>query len=113
MKLPRGRFRDCSDLLRFLEITRNDLEAPARALQPKIGEVLAALSSLPGALFSRMSGSGATCFALFPDEEGCGRAAAQLSSAHSDWWVRPTFVPEFHIEHEISGRDIGPTDAGI
>ena len=113
MKMPRGRFRDCSDLLRFLEITRNDLEAPARALQPKIGEVLAALASLPGALFTRMSGSGATCFALFPDEESCGRAAAQLVAGHPDWWVCPTFVPEFNIAHEEAGQDIGPTPDGI
>ena len=113
MKMPRGNFRDCADLLRFLEITRNDLEAPARALQPRIGDVLAALASLPGALFTRMSGSGATCFALFPDEEGCGRAAAQLSAGHPDWWVCPTFVPEFNIAHEESGQDIGPTPDGI
>ena len=57
MKLPRGRFRDMADLLRFLDATSNDLEAPATALQPVIGEVLKALAALPGALFARMSGS--------------------------------------------------------
>ena len=45
------------DLLRFLETTGNDLEAPARALQPVIGEVLDGPRRLPGALFARMSGS--------------------------------------------------------
>jgi len=46
---------------------RNDLEAPARLLQPVIGEVLDWLSRLPGVRLARMSGSGATCFALFDE----------------------------------------------
>jgi 4-diphosphocytidyl-2-C-methyl-D-erythritol kinase len=113
MTLPRGRFRDCADLLRFLDATRNDLETPARALQPVIGDALNALAALPGALFSRMSGSGATCFALFPDDESCVRAAALLRAKNPGWWTQPTFVPEFQIEHEDTGRDIGPTPDGI
>ena len=48
---------------------RNDLEAPATALVPQIETVLAWLSVQPGADFVRMSGSGATCFALFDSEE--------------------------------------------
>lgn len=113
MALPQGRFRDCADVLRFMEATRNDLEAPARALQPVIETVLDALAALPGALFTRMSGSGATCFALFPDDEGCARAAALLKEKNPGWWVAPSFVPEFNIEHEGTGRDIGPTMAGL
>ena len=112
MKLPRGRFRDCADLLRFLDATRNDLEAPARQLQPVIGDVLKALAGLPGALFSRMSGSGATCFALFPDDESCARAAGLLQEKNSGWWIQPTFVPEYNIEHEDRSQDIGPTPDG-
>src|SRR6185437_11370675 len=57
MALPRGSFGDTADLLRFLDTTRNDLEAPAVALQPVIAEVLAAIRALPGALLVRMSGS--------------------------------------------------------
>lgn len=107
-KLPPDRFRDMADLLRLLDSTRNDLEAPARRLAPVIGEVLTALAALPGALFSRMSGSGATCFALFPDDESCKRAAAILSAVKPGWWIAPTSVPEFGIVHEDIGRDIGP-----
>lgn len=61
----------------------NDLEAPARALCPEVGEVLSALGALPGAMLARMSGSGATCFALFatPAE---ARAAEGLLPAQ--WW---------------------------
>lgn len=111
--LPRGRFGDTADLLRFLETTCNDLEEPARRLQPVIGEVLAALASLPGALFARMSGSGATCFAIFPDDACCGRAAEILQNAYPAWWIAPTFVPEIGITRDQPGRDIGPTSGGL
>jgi 4-diphosphocytidyl-2-C-methyl-D-erythritol kinase len=113
MKLPHSGFSDLADLLRFLEVTANDLEAPALGLQPVIGEVLAALKRLPGALFTRMSGSGATCFALMPDDDGCVRAAAILKGAHPDWWVQPTSVHEIGLTHENRGRDIGPTPEGL
>ena len=113
MNLPRGRFSDLADLLRFLETTGNDLEAPAIALQPVIGDVLKALKALPGALFARMSGSGATCYALMADDDGCQRAAATLKARHPDWWVEASFVPEAGIVHESAGRDIGPTPDGL
>lgn len=112
-QLPRGLFSDTADLLRFLETTSNDLEAPALAIQPVIAMVLAALKSLPGALFARMSGSGATCFAIFPDDDCCARAAGQLRQNNPGWWVTPTFVPEFNIAHEDKGRDIGPLMSGL
>lgn len=112
-KLPPGRLRDMSDLLRLLDRTKNDLEAPARALQPVISDVLTALAGLPGALFARMSGSGATCFALFPDDDSCRHAAALLAKAHGGWWIAPTTVPEFGLVHAEIGRDIGPTPDGL
>ena len=62
---------------------RNDLEAPAKALVPQIGLVLSWLRTQPGASFVRMSGSGATCFALFEDEEA--RDAA-TSAGPREWW---------------------------
>ena len=112
-KMPPGRFRDMADLLRFLDASKNDLEEPAKQLQPVIGEVLSALSALPGALFARMSGSGATCFALFPDDDGCARAARLLSAGKPGWWIAPTSVPEFGLVREEVGQDIGPTDQGL
>jgi 4-diphosphocytidyl-2-C-methyl-D-erythritol kinase len=102
-----------ADLLRFLDASKNDLEAPARRIQPVIGEVLSVLGSMPGALFTRMSGSGATCFGLFPDDESCHRAAATLASRRPGWWMASTFVPECGIIHEDTGQDIGPTDQGL
>ncbi|MDE1896371.1 MAG: 4-(cytidine 5'-diphospho)-2-C-methyl-D-erythritol kinase [Rhodospirillales bacterium] len=63
----------------------NDLQSAAISLQPAIGEVLAALNALPGALLARMSGSGATCFALFNTKDEAQAAAAMLA-VHSGWW---------------------------
>lgn len=67
---------------------RNDLETPARACVPAIGTVVAALAASPGALLARMSGSGATCFALFADEDARDAAAAAL--ARPGWWSLAT-----------------------
>jgi 4-diphosphocytidyl-2-C-methyl-D-erythritol kinase len=76
-------------LIRWLEARPNDLEAPALALAPEIGEVLQALRGLPQCLFARMSGSGATCFGLFEDETVARQAAEALSRRFPDWWVAP------------------------
>ena len=62
---------------------RNDLEAPARAIVPQIGMVMSWLETQPGAEVVRMSGSGATCFALFDDEAARDRAAAAVPR---EWW---------------------------
>jgi 4-diphosphocytidyl-2-C-methyl-D-erythritol kinase len=68
---------------------RNDLEAPASALVPQIGEVIDWLGERDGASFVRMSGSGATCFALF-DSEAARDAAA--GACPSNWWHLATFL---------------------
>jgi 4-diphosphocytidyl-2-C-methyl-D-erythritol kinase len=66
---------------------RNDLEPGAVELAPLIGTVLAWLSVQPGAEFVRMSGSGATCFALFASEEARDRAAVAVPR---EWWQLAT-----------------------
>ena len=66
---------------------RNDLEPAAVALVPGIADVLHALA---GAELARMSGSGATCFALFRSEEDRDTAAAVLAATHPDWWLLRT-----------------------
>lgn len=66
----------------------NDLEAPAIALVPAIADVLAALRALPGIRVARMSGSGATCFALFDRPDDAVQAAKALKEkAPSAWWI--------------------------
>jgi len=69
---------------------RNDLEAPATAVLPVIAEVLASLRASAGADLVRMSGSGATCFALFDNIESRDLAARRLASQYPDWWQLPT-----------------------
>jgi 4-diphosphocytidyl-2-C-methyl-D-erythritol kinase len=64
---------------------RNDLERPAMQHCPMIGDILFALDDT-GPLAARMSGSGATCFALYPDEAARDAAAARLAAAHPEWW---------------------------
>jgi 4-diphosphocytidyl-2-C-methyl-D-erythritol kinase len=65
----------------------NDLEEPARRIQPVIGEVLSALEEAAGARLVRMSGSGATCFAIFDDVAAAQTAAGKIRLAHPQWWV--------------------------
>ncbi len=65
---------------------RNDLELPARALQPVIGAVVAALAAQPGVTLARMSGSGATCFALFDGVAARDAAERSIAAARPDWW---------------------------
>ena len=77
-------------LLRFLLSQKNDLEAPAIALAPAIADVLLALQSQPQCELARMSGSGATCFAIFRSAADAIKAAEAVHAAHPDWWVRAT-----------------------
>jgi 4-diphosphocytidyl-2-C-methyl-D-erythritol kinase len=78
---------DAAGLCRLLAECGNDLTAPAVGLVPAIAEVLDALAAAQGALLARMSGSGATCFALFADHDAASAAAARLRAEHADWWV--------------------------
>lgn len=81
--LPAG-WSEAAHLAADLAHLRNDLEAAAIALCPPVAAVLEALDSQPGALLARMSGSGATCFGLFPDAAAAAAAADRL--AQPGWW---------------------------
>jgi 4-diphosphocytidyl-2-C-methyl-D-erythritol kinase len=76
-----------TDWVEALALVPNDLEAPAKRIQPVIGEVLEALGAVSGALLSRMSGSGATCFALFASSAEAKAAAEAIKRDHPAWWV--------------------------
>lgn len=82
-------FPDAAAMAHWLREQRNDLQPPAIAIAPAIAETLAALGRQPGCLLARMSGSGATCFALFGEEAFAQAAAAELEHAHPHWWVAP------------------------
>ena len=65
----------------------NDLETPAMKIQPVIGAVISALNATNGAWLARMSGSGATCFALYENTADAKRAADKILREHPEWWV--------------------------
>jgi 4-diphosphocytidyl-2-C-methyl-D-erythritol kinase len=75
------------DWVEVLAENANDLEAPATRIQPVIGEVLTTLNATNGAWLARMSGSGATCFAIYENTAEAGRAAENLRRDHPGWWV--------------------------
>jgi 4-diphosphocytidyl-2-C-methyl-D-erythritol kinase len=75
------------DWVEVLAANSNDLEAPAMRIQPVIGEVISALSATDGAWLARMSGSGATCFAIFENTAEAQRAAQKIQLDHPQWWV--------------------------
>ena len=82
-----GRPADRAVLLRCLRERRNDLTEPATRLCPEVGAVLQRLESLEGCTLARMSGSGATCFALFESQEQADAAARTLATERPGWWV--------------------------
>ncbi|MEI9890211.1 MAG: 4-(cytidine 5'-diphospho)-2-C-methyl-D-erythritol kinase [Caulobacteraceae bacterium] len=72
----------------WLARCRNDLEAPALEMEPRIGLALDALRAEPEPLLVRMSGSGATSFALTATRADADALAARLAAAHPGWWVK-------------------------
>ena len=94
---------DAAALVGLLAQCRNDLTEAAQSLMPEIATLLASLAALPEAYLSRMSGSGATCFALFADRAAADRGAALLAAAEPGWWVRAGAL--------LSGTDAGQAAA--
>lgn len=76
------------ELLALLSRGRNDLEDPACLQAPVIVDALAVLRAARGCKFARMSGSGATCFALFSTPHAAAKAARAIRTQHPEWWVK-------------------------
>ncbi len=91
-KPPAGAMTTVWDLVGYLSGAVNDLEAPASHVAPVIEEVLAALDREPGCVLAQMSGSGATCFGLFDQQQFAIGAAERIAQDHPDWWVRLTRI---------------------
>lgn len=79
-------------LLTAVRKGRNDMEDAASVIAPVIGHCLAVLSAAPGAKLARMSGSGATCFALFDDCRAAKMAACVIRRDHPEWWVKSSLL---------------------
>lgn len=84
---PPATFADAAALAAFARAGGNDLLAPARQLCPAIDSLLQALGALPGVLHAGLSGSGATCYALFAEETTARAAEARLAAAEPGWWI--------------------------
>lgn len=83
-------FATAHDMTEWLAKQRNDLQPAAIKTQPIISEVLARLRATQDQLLVRMSGSGATCFALFDNPEAARIAAKDIATKQPDWWVKST-----------------------
>lgn len=81
-----------AELTGYLASTTNDLAAPAQRVAPVIDQVLEHLVALPDCRLARMSGSGATCYALFDDCTASATAAKALQRERPDWWIKPTLL---------------------
>ncbi|MEC3911205.1 4-(cytidine 5'-diphospho)-2-C-methyl-D-erythritol kinase [Sphingobium sp. CR2-8] len=90
-RIDRGAL-DAVSFAALREDGRNDLQAAALAVAPVIGDVLAVLKAQDGLLLARMSGSGATCFALFRDDAALAAAAQAVRRASADWWTMETRI---------------------
>ncbi len=87
LPLPEA-FTDRAALINFLALQNNDLYETACNLVPAVADVIETLKTLEGCRLARMSGAGATCFALFDDVSVAKDGAQKLTAAHPSWWVR-------------------------
>lgn len=81
-------FESVEELAGWLAIMRNDLQAPAVGLAPEIGDVIGTLAGEPETLIARMSGSGATCFAICASDIEAEALAERVAGMRPTWWVK-------------------------
>jgi len=79
---------DIKVFFKKLELGRNDLEDAACQLAPIIVDILAILRAARGVKIARMSGSGATCFAIFDAPNSAAHAARVIRAVHPSWWIK-------------------------
>ena len=85
-------FTDTDKLLEFLLDLRNDLTDTAIELIPEIEDILALLKNQNGAIISRMSGSGPTCFAIFDSQQSAKEAQTKIEQQYPNYWVKYTSI---------------------
>ena len=83
-----GTLVDSSELIDFLKNQDNDLSSPAISIVPDIERIVKLMTQQDGCHLSRMSGSGATVFGLFDNQENARNAAETLALGYPEWWVR-------------------------
>jgi 4-diphosphocytidyl-2-C-methyl-D-erythritol kinase len=80
-------YRDRTDWLDLIKGLRNDLEAPARGLCDEIA-IVSQMLQASGALLTRMSGSGATCFGIFESPDEAEAVAESLHRQRPGWYFQ-------------------------
>lgn len=83
-------WQDFDEAISWLSTQRNDMQEAAIQLQPIIGKILLELSQTDGCALARMSGSGATCFAIYETDGERDAALEALRHQHPDWWCVAT-----------------------
>jgi 4-diphosphocytidyl-2-C-methyl-D-erythritol kinase len=84
-----GPFSGAGDVVAYAKDRGNDLERTAVRLLPAIADLLDALRASSGCLLARMTGSGPTCFGIYPSAAAARSAAVTIAAAAPAWWVRP------------------------
>lgn len=85
--------RSNSELAGLLHERSNSLTDAASKLMPDIRTILSELAASSGCQLARMSGSGATCFGLYPNRSAARQAASKIFEKHPEWWVVPGSFP--------------------
>lgn len=86
-EIPAAGFPEFDALVDWLRETRNDLADPAMEIAPDIAGVLSLLEAQGEVAFARMSGSGATCFALTRDPAEAEALSSRIAASQPLWWV--------------------------
>lgn len=94
--------QDAAALAAMLATRRNDLTDAACQIMPAVRTVLDAIAATEDCLLARMSGSGATCFGLYPNRLAARQAAEIMLRDHPDWWVVPTHLLASPAEDEVA-----------
>ena len=86
-EIPVSDLRDSTDFWDLILHSRNDLEPIASSIIPSIEMCLDEISKTDGCRLARMSGSGATCFGLYMNNDSARAAAAVIKSKRPGWWT--------------------------
>lgn len=86
------RLETAHDVIAHMRETGNDLEAPAIAMAPVVGEVLSMIAETPGCAIARMSGSGSTCFGIYETAMQAETSAQIIAESYPDWWIKKAIL---------------------
>ena len=86
-------FSSIEELSTFLSLQNNDLQSAAIKTLPVINDILEEISLCENVFLTRMSGSGATCFGIFGNQDSAIQATQKIKDNHENWWVKDAMIP--------------------